>query len=51
MDARIWERAALYCDQGPHEGEYRIELSGTVYLTAEEYKDHGHFTVVEKATE
>jgi hypothetical protein len=49
MDIRIYELSALFCDQGPHQGEYRIDIKGSVYLTAEEMAAHKHFTLKEES--
>jgi hypothetical protein len=48
MDVRLYERGALYCDMGPHDGQYLIEFKGSVYLTPEEYAEHRHFTLAEE---
>jgi hypothetical protein len=48
MDVRLYERGALFCDQGPHDGQYRVDFSGYVYLTPEEFAEHGHFTLAEE---
>lgn len=51
MDIRLYERAGLYCDQGPHQGQMRVDFHGNVYMTVEEYNQHRHFTLVEERQE
>jgi len=36
MDTRIREHVPVPCDDGPHQGQYRIDLAGSVYLTLPE---------------
>jgi hypothetical protein len=38
MKDRITFRSALYCDDGPNAGMYRVDVSGSVYMTPEEYE-------------
>jgi hypothetical protein len=40
MKVRITENTAIYCDAGPYEGMYRVDLRGSVYLTAEEVEKY-----------
>jgi hypothetical protein len=40
MNVQLHTWDALYCDTGPHQGETKIEIRATVYLTPEEYKSY-----------
>lgn len=40
MKFRIRESGPLFCDAGPNEGMYRIDIKGSVYLTAEELREY-----------
>lgn len=37
MKVIITERGALYCDTGPNQGMYRVDIAGNVYMTPEEF--------------
>lgn len=38
MDTRIKYGTALVCDTGPHFGMTRVDVTASVYMTAEEYE-------------
>jgi len=51
MKVNLYERTGLFCDQGPHAGEMRVDFNGSVYMTVEEYNQHRHFTLIEERQE
>jgi len=48
MKVRLNESRALFCDMGPHQGEFRIDITGSVYLTVDEYNRHEGFILIER---
>lgn len=40
MRKRLTKSYPRYCDTGPNEGMYVIEISGNIYITTDEYKKY-----------
>lgn len=36
MDVLLKEELYRYCDQGPHQGQYRVDIAGSVYMSGPE---------------
>lgn len=36
MKVNIAQGKPIYCDMGPHNGQYRIDVRGSIYLAREE---------------
>ncbi len=37
MDSRVEEKGPVYCDTGRHAGQWRVDFTGCIYLSEEEF--------------